>query len=492
MDRLVQDLNLLAESNIASLKERLDFIPGSSIILRYIASSYQHDPIRSFFELLLLLFAIRYFLASKYSYSKKNYVQLTDDEIDELVKEWQPEPLVKELNSQEKWDLDTIPVIQGSNGPVVSVNNKHDLLNFTSTDFFSINTNDEIKQKAVESIRYYGVGSCGPAGFYGNQDAHANCERNLAKFLGTEGCILYAQGLATVSSVIPCFLKRSDVIVADDKVNIGIQKGMLLSRASLYWYKHNDMEDLEKTLARANRAYRRGPLPRRFIITEGIFESTGNSPDLKKIIELKHKYKYRLLLDESVSLGVLGETGRGIVEEAGVSRDDVEITLGNLSFAFGSAGGFCAGKKVMVEHQRITSLSYTFSATMPPYLANTTSKVVEYFNDFEFRKNNQQALKKKSIELTNILKGNKNLQIISRFDVPTIIVQLTKANTQERLEQVCQYCMDHGVFVTRYRRLNEHEIMQSEPGIKLYINNQLSIAQVKESAKVISQAFDSV
>jgi serine palmitoyltransferase len=97
-------------SSLALLFQR---IPGSSIFLRYIKSSYQNDPVRSVIELLLCLFAVRYLLAPSYSTAKKSYVRLSEEEIDELVEEWTPEPLVAPLDAFEEQENEKRPVIVG-------------------------------------------------------------------------------------------------------------------------------------------------------------------------------------------------------------------------------------------------------------------------------------------------------------------------------------------------------------------------------------------
>lgn len=141
-------------------------------------------------------------------------------------------------------------------------------------------------------------------------------ERDVADFLGTEAAILYSQGFSTISSVITAFCKRGDIIVADRGVNFAIQKGIQISRSTVRWYDHNDLKSLEEVLegVEKERKKKRGPLTRRFIVTEGIFQKDGKMVDLPKLIELKFKYKYRLVLDESFSFGTVGRTGRGLTE----------------------------------------------------------------------------------------------------------------------------------------------------------------------------------
>lgn len=123
-------------------------------------------------------------------------------------------------------------------------------------------------------------------------DAHLDLERDIADFLGTEAAILYSQGFSTITSVIPAFCKRGDIIVADRGVSFPIQKGLQISRSTIRWYDHNDLKSLEEVLQsiEKDRKKRRAPLTRRFIVTEGIFEKDGVMVDLPKLVSFYFLY----------------------------------------------------------------------------------------------------------------------------------------------------------------------------------------------------------
>jgi len=109
-------------------------------------------------------------------------------------------------------------------------------------------------------------------------------EADVAAHIGTAACIIYAQSFSTISSVIPSFSKRGDVIVADKSISFAVRKGIQISRSKIYWYEHNDMEDLEKILKKVIKDQSGKPLTRRFIVTEGMFEHVGDVPDLPKLV----------------------------------------------------------------------------------------------------------------------------------------------------------------------------------------------------------------
>ena len=115
--------------------------------------------------------------------------------------------------------------------------------NYSSFDVLGLQGNQALIENAQKVLREYGVGTCGPRGFYGTLDIHLILEEEIVKFLGTEASTIYSQAFSTVSSAIPAFAKRGDIILADESVNIAIRTGMDLSRSKIYYFKHNDIQE---------------------------------------------------------------------------------------------------------------------------------------------------------------------------------------------------------------------------------------------------------
>jgi hypothetical protein len=154
----------------------------------------------------------------------------------------------------------------------------------TTADFYGFASNQVVKEKAIEALRKYGVGPCSAPNFYGTQDIHLETEARIASFLGTESCIVYSYAFVTASSMISSFVKRRDIIVADEACNYSIRKGLQISRGKIHWYKHKDLEDLELKLQKVVKDGANKILTRRSIATEGMFENIGDVPDLSKIV----------------------------------------------------------------------------------------------------------------------------------------------------------------------------------------------------------------
>lgn len=230
----------------------------------------------------------------------------------------------------------------------------------------------------MDTVDLYAVGTCGPRGFYGTLDLHLELETQIAQFLRTEDSIIYSQHAATVSSVIPSFAKVGDILVVDSGCNFAIQKGIELSRSIVFHFNHNDMQDLEAVLKDVQQRFAKKPLTRRFIICEGLYQNYGDICPLPRIVELKQRFKYRLIIDESLSIGSLGPRGAGVSDFFDIGIQQLDIIVGSMAHHFGGAGGFCAGSAVMVDHQRLNGKAYCFSASLPACLTTPPKFIIAY------------------------------------------------------------------------------------------------------------------
>ncbi|KAG7089822.1 hypothetical protein E1B28_011470 [Marasmius oreades] len=510
---------------LSTLERGFYKLPGSGVIERYVRSSHQNDPGRTFLELVLIVFVIRTLLQSRTRADKdgQHFIEFTPKEIDELVEEWTPEPLASPLDERDLSDLAAVPIIAGSNGPRPKlVNTGKSAYNLASLNFSGLAGNEHIKQRAIETLRQYGVGSCGPPGFYGTVDVHMDLERDIADFLGTEAAILYAQGFATISSVIPSFCKRGDIIVADRGVTLSIQKGIEISRSTVRWFDHNDLQSLEEVLmsVEKERKKKRGPLTRRFIVTEGIFERDGAMVDLPKLIELKEKYKYRLVLDETFSFGTVGRTGRGLTELYNVSASKIDMLVGSVAIGLCAAGGFCAGSQIVVDHQRINGPAFVFSASMPPLLAVSGSEGINILRSspsiLDTLQQNVQAARSilDRVESITIPSHPASPIIHIHLRTPTstsLAVPLVKPGShkpsnplsplprdrprfdidieEKILQDIVEEALAQGVLITKAKRPRGMEISEARPSIRLAMTSALTRKETEKAVGIVKAAI---
>ncbi|KAM0945554.1 putative serine C-palmitoyltransferase [Dioscorea sansibarensis] len=322
-------------------------------------------------EVLLILVILFQLSRKSYKPPKK---PLTEKEIDDLCEEWVPNPLHPPITEEMVVEP---PTLESAAGPHTIVDGK-EVVNFASANYLGLVGNEKIIDSCVGSLEKYGVGSCGPRGFYGTIDVHLDCETRIAKFLGTSDSILYSYGISTIFSVIPAFCKKGDIIVADEGVNWAVQNGLHLSRSTVVYFKHNDMASLQSALEKTTKGNRRAEKLRRYIVIESLYQNSGQVAPLDEIVRLKEKYRFRLIMDESNSFGVLGNSGRGLAEHYGCSIDIITAGMGN---ALATDGGFCTGSVRVVDHQRLSSSGYVFSASLPPYLASAAISAVNHLEE---------------------------------------------------------------------------------------------------------------
>ena len=252
----------------------------------------------------------------------------------------------------------------------------------SSQDVLALADDPTMKEACVATVEQLGLGSCSPRGFYGTFPPHMDVERSIAEFLGAQEAVLYSFGACTVSSVIPALGHRSDVAVVDRGVGHGILAGLRLAKMDVRWYNHCDADDAARVFANleaedgVTSARLARPGRRRWLITEGCFAGTGRVAPLPELLDLKETHHARMILDESISFGAMGPTGRGVTEHFGVETSRVDVIAASLENAGASVGGFCAGDTGVVAYQRLMGSGYVFSASLPPYLATAAAHAV--------------------------------------------------------------------------------------------------------------------
>ncbi|MGH0176227.1 UNVERIFIED_CONTAM: hypothetical protein FKN15_072584 [Acipenser sinensis] len=294
-------------------------------------------------------------------------------------------------------------------------------------------------------------------------DVHLELEERLAKFMRTEEAIIYSYGFATIASAIPAYSKRGDIVFVDEAACFSIQKGLQASRSNIKYFKHNDMDDLERLLKELETEDQENPrkarVTRRFIVVEGLYINTGDICPLPELVQLKYKYKVRILLEESLSFGVLGEHGRGVTEHFGVNIDDIDLISANMENSLASIGGFCCGRSFVIDHQRLSGQGYCFSASLPPMLA---AAAIEALNIMEEDIDIFRLLRDKCKHIHNALQGISGLEVVGESISPAFHLQLEKSTGSRELDVkllrgIIDYCMNRQIALTQAHYLDKEE-----------------------------------
>ena len=368
--------------NYEEVLATLESLPD--LYIKWWITLYHDSPRHIIVETSLILFLV-WLIFFKKTASEKTMSQdnLPEGIKNRLIDSWKSEPLVTPLSEEEEEYLKNVKVNEGtlSDGRILLTSGEEGgdptpCLNFASFNFLGLSHHPSILEESEKALVKYGCGSCGPRGFYGTIDVHLNLEEELARLFHVQQTITYSDGASTVSSAIPAFAKKGDVVIMDEECSLAIRTGVDLSRAKVITFKHNDLLHLEGIMGEIKEKDARNPdlraTQRRFIVVEALYRSTGDVCPLEQICRMKKSISAYLVVDESMSFGVSGSTGLGMVSDLREEQDWdtklVDIHLFSLEGAVGSVGGVCVGEERVVDHQRLSGAGYCFSASTPPFL----------------------------------------------------------------------------------------------------------------------------
>lgn len=246
-------------------------------------------------------------------------------------------------------------------------------LNFSSNDYLGLASHPALKAAAASAVEQFGAGVGASRLICGSLAPFHELEAAIAGFKKTEAALTFSTGYAAALGAIPALVGKDDIIILDKLVHASMVDAARLSGAKLRVFAHNDLNDLEDKLkwAEANIQHATfNPQPRRqvLIVTESVFSMDGDAAPLREMVALKEQYGAWLMVDEAHATGVLGEQGRGLADELGVSSR-IEIQMGTLGKALGASGGFICGRRALVDYLVNRARSFIFSTAPVPAAA---------------------------------------------------------------------------------------------------------------------------
>ncbi len=253
------------------------------------------------------------------------------------------EEFERELNERREQGLYvTIRKIGSPQGAWIIVDGKK-VLNLSSNNYLGFANHPRLKEAAKKGIDDYGAGPAAVRTIAGDQLPQEKLEEMLAEFKGAEAAVLYQSGFCANLGTIPALVGEGDAIFSDELNHASIIDGCRLSRAKIIRYPHLNVQTLEELLKQERQNYKKA-----MIITDGVFSMDGDMAPMDKLADLADKYQCILYVDDAHGEGVLGDSGRGIVDYFGL-QGRVDVEIGTLSKAFGVVGGFAAGSKLLAE-----------------------------------------------------------------------------------------------------------------------------------------------
>jgi len=253
-----------------------------------------------------------------------------------------------------------VRVSDSATGTLVRFDDKT-LHNFASNDYLGLAAHPRVVAAALEATRKFGAGTGASRLVTGTQRPHRELEEKLADFKATAAALVFGSGYASSTGALQALAGQDDVVLLDKLSHACLVDGARLSGATLRPFHHNDPAHLEHHLQWAREKH---PQARVFIVTESVFSMDGDLAPLRDIVELKDQYGAVLLLDEAHAVGVLGRGGRGLADQLGIAHR-IEVQMGTLGKALGSAGGYIVGSRALIDFLVNRARSFIFS-TAPP------------------------------------------------------------------------------------------------------------------------------
>ena len=255
-------------------------------------------------------------------------------------------------------------ILEGEQKPIAIVDGK-EVINLSSNNYLGLTTHPKLRRAAIEAVRKYGVGSGAVRSIVGTMKIHMELEEQIARFKGTEACVVFQSGFTANAGTVSAVLGKEDLIISDELNHASIIDGCRLSKATIRVFKHKDVADCARILEET-----KDWGGHKLLITDGVFSMEGDIAPLPELCDLAEKYNCIMMVDDAHSSGVLGRNGRGTVDHLGC-HGRVDIQVGTLSKAIGSIGGYVCGSRDLIDFLYHRGRPFLFSTSHPPSVTAT-------------------------------------------------------------------------------------------------------------------------
>ncbi len=255
-------------------------------------------------------------------------------------------------------------VLEDEQAPVCHFDGKQ-VINLASNNYLGLTTHPKLREAALEATKKYGVGSGAVRTIAGTMSLHMELEEKIAKFKGTEACVVFQSGFTANAGTVSAILGKEDFIISDELNHASIIDGARLSRAKILVFRHKDVAHAEEQLASV-----KDQPGHKLVITDGVFSMDGDIGPLPGLCDVAEKYGAIMMVDDAHSSGVLGRNGRGTVDHFNV-HGRVDVQVGTLSKAIGALGGYVCGTRDLIDFLYHRGRPFLFSTSHPPSVAAT-------------------------------------------------------------------------------------------------------------------------
>lgn len=326
------------------------------------------------------------------------------------------------------------PLLESPQGPLVQVDGR-ELLAFCSNDYLGLANHPQVIEAWRAGAQKWGVGGGASHLVIGHSRPHHELEEALAEFTGRPRALLFSTGYMANLGAVTALVGRDDTVLEDRLNHASLLDAGLLSGARFSRYLHNDAVSLSSRLGKAT--------GNTLVVTDGVFSMDGDLADLPALCAAAKQKNAWVMVDDAHGFGPLGATGGGIVEQCGLGVDAVQVLVGTLGKAFGTAGAFVAGSEELIETLVQFARPYIYTTSQPPALTCATLKSLELLRSEHWRREHLNALIKRFREGAQAI----GLELMdSATPIQPILI-----GDSGRAMQLSQLLRDRGLLVTAIR-----------------------------------------
>ena len=263
--------------------------------------------------------------------------------------------------------------VQSCNGTRITIGGR-ELVNFASNDYLGLASHPKVIEALQKGAARWGVGATAAHLLGGHRAAHEQLEDELARWTGRERAVLFSTGYMANLGVISALLGSGDRCVQDKLNHASLLDAARLAGCELRRYRHADVDGARRQLDAQDSAAL-------LLATDGVFSMDGDIAPLPELAALARSHGAALMVDDAHGISVLGDTGAGSVEAAGLSATDVPILMGTFGKALGTSGAFVAGSTALIEGLVQFARSHIYTTALPPALAEATRAAISIVRD---------------------------------------------------------------------------------------------------------------
>ena len=325
--------------------------------------------------------------------------------------------------------------ITSPQGVEVSVDGQQ-FLNFCSNDYLGLANHPDVIAAAVTATQQRGTGSGASHLICGHSDQHHQLEQQIADFVGAEQAIVFSTGYMANLAIPQTFLGRDDLIIQDRLNHASLIDGGRYCEAKLKRYQHCDVAAVDKLLADSN-------APRKLVSTDGVFSMDGTIAPVTELKKICDDRQAMLVVDDAHGFGVLGNSGIGTLESAGLKVAGNVVMVGTLGKSAGSFGAFVAGDAIYIETLVQFARTYIYTTALPPSVVAATSAAIKIIAGQPDRR---EKLKNNISQFCESLKDFGTRISDSQTPIQPILL-----GSAESALKASQFLKSHGVWVTAIR-----------------------------------------